>query len=85
MAIVLHHQTAQQFADRLRKRWRNSTREECARIAWWIRKRIVNGDVTQAQLRTAFDMTQAQWNALRDNKLIPLADAWQAVLDAVGE
>lgn len=85
VTLNLKYQTAAQFAERLRERWRNSTREECARIAWWIRNRIVSGDVTQAQLRTAFGMTQAQWNALRDDKLIPLADAWQAVRDAAGE
>lgn len=85
MALVLRYQTAAQFAARLRAKWRESSRAECARIAWWMMQRVQAGDVTQAQLRNAFDLTQAQWNSLRDNKLIPLANAWQSVLDARGE
>ena len=85
MALNLSHQTAAQFAARLRERWRSSTREECARIAWWVIERLNAGDVTDTQLRNAFGLTVQQWNNLKTAKLIPMHDAWAAVRAAVGE
>lgn len=85
MALNLNHQTPTQFAARLRERWRNSSREECCRIAWWIIERLNAGDVTDTQLRNAFGLTVTQWNNLKTNKLIPMHDAWAAVLVAEGE
>ena len=84
MAINLNHQTAAQFAARLREWWRNSTREECARIAWWIIERINAGDVTDAQLRNAFGLTVAQYNTLK-TKWTNLRTAYNAVQAAAGE
>ena len=85
MALTLHHQTAAQFAARLRKRFRNAEREECARIAHWIMRRIAVGDVTESQVRNAFGLTTQRWNTLKANKLEPLRDAWAAIKDAQGE
>lgn len=85
MAINLKHQTAAQFAARLRERWKGSTREECARIAWWILERIAAGDFTETQVRNAFGLTVTQWNTLKTNKITPLRDAWAAVRAARGE
>jgi len=83
--INLNHQTASEFAARLRERWRRSSQEQCARIAWWIIKRLNAGDVTDTQLRNAFGLTLTQWNALKTSKLIPMHDSWAVVLAAAGE
>ena len=85
MAITLHHQTAAQFATRLRERFRGAEREECARIAHWIMRRIAVGDVTENQVRNAFGLTVPQWTTIKANKLQPLADAWAAIKAARGE
>lgn len=85
MALNLRYQTPAQFAARLRKRFRNAEREECARIAHWILRRIQLGDFTEAQVRNAFGLTVQQWATLRTNKLEPLANAWAAVKAARGE
>lgn len=85
MALTLRHQTAAQFAARLRERFRDAQREECARIAHWIMRRIVVGDVTENQVRNAFGLTVQQWNTLKTNKLEPLRDAWAAIKEAQGK
>ena len=84
MALVLKHQTAAQFVARLRERYRNSSREECARLAAWLYDRFAAGDITQAQIRTAFGLdTTAKWTAFRD-KILALRDHWLAIQSAQG-
>lgn len=84
MALNLRHQTAAQFAARLRERYRNASREEAARIATWVLDRIEAGDITDAQMRTAFSLTAAQWTTLKA-KMTTLRTNWQAVQAARGE
>lgn len=83
--LVLQHQTAAQFAARLRERYRSGEREGLARIAWWIVEQINAGNITDAQVRTAFGFTTIQYTTFKSTKLVPAHDAWQAVLDARGE
>lgn len=54
-------------------------------MAWWLLARIASGDFTETQVRNAFGLTQAQWDALKTNKLIPYRDAWLVVVAARGE
>ena len=84
MALNLKHQTAAQFAARLRERYRNASREECARIATWILNRIEAGDITDAQVRTAFGLTVTQYNNLK-TRMTNLRTNWLAVQAAAGE
>lgn len=84
-SIALNHQTGAEFAERLREKYRQSSKEQCARIAWWIAERILQGQLTALQVRTAFGMDATQWATFRDNKLTPLHDAWAAALAAQGE
>lgn len=77
-------QTKAQFADRLRRRFKNAEGAECARIARWILARIVAGDFTDAQLRTAFGLTVTQWNNLKA-RLQTLVAHHDAVIAARGE
>jgi hypothetical protein len=85
VALNLNHQTAAEFATRLRQRFQTASRDEAARIAWWLIERINVGDITDTQARNAFGLTLTQWNTLKANKLIPLHDAWAAIRQATGE
>ena len=81
----LQHQTAANFADKLRAEYRISTRERVCYLAWWLLRRINEGTFTDAQVRNAFGMTTQQYTTFKTNKLIPMHDHWTAVLVAEGE
>jgi len=79
MALTLNHQTVAQFVTRLRKRIAAADKLEKARLATWLYDRFAAGDITQAQIRTAFDLdTTAKWEAFRD-KIIALRDYYIGV------
>lgn len=84
MALNLRHQTASQFAARLRERYRSASREKAARIATWILNRIEAGDFTDAQVRNAFELNVTQYNQFK-TRLTNLRTAWLAVQAAQGE
>lgn len=84
MALNLKHQTATQFAARLRERYRGASREECARIATWLLNRIEAGDFTDTQVRNAFGLTVGQYTTLK-SKWTTLRANWLAVQAAAGE
>lgn len=84
MALSLRYQTAAQFAARLRARYREATREEAARIATRILDWIDAGDITDAQVRTAFGLTAQQYTTFK-SRLSALRDAYRAVQTAAGE
>lgn len=83
-AITLKRQTLAQFAARMRARYREAGREEAARLATWILNRIDAGHVTDAQVRNAFGLTVAQWNALK-TKMTDMRLHYNAVQSAQGE
>ena len=84
MALLLKHQTAEQFVTRLREAYRNSERERLVLIAKWLLARIQAGDVTDAQCRAAFGLSVTQWNALK-TKMNNAVTAYTAVQAAQGE
>jgi len=84
MAISLQHQTPAQFAARLRARFKGATKAEAARIATWILDHLEAGDFTDAQLRNAWNLSAAQWTALK-SRLTALRTAYRAVDGAAGE
>ena len=84
MAINLSYQTAAQFVARLREYYRNSKREEVARLAKWILDRIEAGDVTDTQVRNAFGMTTIQYTTFK-TKLTTLRDNYNSINLAEGE
>jgi len=85
MALNLQHQTAAELAAKIRTRFRDSSREEAARIAYWLIERINAGDITDAQCESAFGVSPAQWANFKTNKLVPMHDAWAAIRAAAGE
>lgn len=84
MALNLKYQTTQEFANRLRERYRTSDKEECARLAAWLYDHYQAGDFTAAQLRTAFGMDTTQFQTFV-TKVQTLRDHWLAVQAAQGE
>jgi len=75
MALVLKHATKAQLVERLRERFRNAEREEVWRLAAKIKHWYDAGDVTAAQLRTAFGMTAAEFSTFA-GKLTTWAGKW---------
>jgi hypothetical protein len=84
MALLLKHQTAEQFVARLRAAYRDGQRERLVQIARFIIARIQAGDITDAQCRTAFGLNTTQWNTLK-TKMQNLITAANAVESANGE
>jgi len=84
MALLLKHQTGEQFITRLREAYRNSERERLVLIAKWLLARIQAGDVTDAQCRTAFGLNTTQWNTMK-TKMQNAVTAYNAVQAAQGE
>jgi hypothetical protein len=82
--LPLRFQTAAEFLQRIRDIYRHLSREQLARLARWITRRIDAGDVTVAQLRNAWGLTLAQWNAL-ETRMRALRTNIEAVDAAVGE
>lgn len=56
MALILKHQTAEQFVSRVRAAYRDGQRDVLLRIARFIIGRIQSGDITDAQCRNAFGL-----------------------------
>jgi len=83
-APAMRFQTGAAFLARLRGLYRNGRAEKLARIARWIRRRIIAGDVTETQVQNAFGLTNPQWNALK-SKMQALDEALQLVDEAEGE
>jgi hypothetical protein len=83
MALLLKHQTAQEFIARFRQAYRNGERERLVQLAKFIISRIQAGDITDAQCRNAFGLTTTQWNTMK-TKMTNLIAASNQVQSAVG-
>lgn len=84
MALILKHQTPEAFIARVRQAYREGNNETLVKIARFLIARVQAGDVTDAQLRTAFGLNNTQWNALK-TKMQALIKADNDIKSAVGE
>ncbi|MBP8293126.1 MAG: hypothetical protein KAX65_10150 [Caldilineaceae bacterium] len=84
MALILKHQTPEAFIARVRQAYRDGDSERLVKIARFLIARVQAGDVTEAQLRSAFGMNVTKWNALK-TRMQSLITADNAVKAAVGE
>jgi hypothetical protein len=84
MALILKHQSVEAFVARVRAAYREGNPETILKIARFLIARVQAGDITTAQIRSAFGMNAAQWTTLRD-KMLALVAADNAVKSAVGE
>lgn len=83
--LTLNEQTKAQFAAKVRAAYKNATAAEACRMAYWLLRRIANGDLTDAQCQNAFGLTATQWTNVKTNRLTPQSNAWASVLAAVGQ
>lgn len=77
MAFNPKHQTKVQYLRRLRERYREATRMDACRLANRILRHLSDGDVTLAQMQTAWNMTAQEWAAKAVNLQVR-ADKWLA-------
>lgn len=84
MAILLKHQTVEAFVARVRAAYRDGNTDTLLKVARFLVARIQAGDITAAQVRTAFGLNSTQWTALRA-RMQALIDADNTVKSAVGE
>jgi hypothetical protein len=84
MALLLKHQTAEQFIARVRQAWRDGQSERLVQIAKFIIARIQAGDITDAQCRTAFGLNTTQWNT-KKTQMQALINASNTVQSAIGD
>jgi hypothetical protein len=84
MALILKHQTAEAFIARVRQAYRDGDSERLVKIARFLIARVQAGDVTDAQLRTAFGLNATQWTALK-TRMQNLITADNTIKSAVGE
>lgn len=69
---------------KIRERYLKSTGIETCRIARWIVDRLNDGSVTVVQMRTAFNVTPAQWNSI-NGRMDNFSASLTSVENAVGE
>lgn len=84
MAIILKHQTVEQFVARVRAAYREGNYGRIVQIARFLIARIQAGDITDAQCRTAFGLNATQWNNLK-TKMQGYINADNTVKAAAGE
>lgn len=84
MPLNLKHQSTSQFVTRLREAYRNADPERVISLANFIILKVQSGDLTEAELRTAFGKSTSQWTAFK-NRMNALINARNTVRSAVGE
>lgn len=84
MALLLKHQTVEQFVTRLRAAYRDADRERLVTIASFVLARIQAGDLTDAQCRAAWGLNVAGWNTLKA-RMNGFVNARAQIAGAVGE
>lgn len=84
MALLLKHQTIEQFVSRLREAYRTSEQDRNIQLCEFIITKIQAAEITDSQCQAAFEKSVGQWNALKAKMNTRIA-AKQAVRSAVGE
>jgi hypothetical protein len=77
MALILNHQTKVQYLKRLRDRYKEAVKIEACRLAYKMLRHLSDGDVSQANMLNAWNMTADEW-AVKAVKLQARADKWAA-------
>ena len=86
MALNLRHQSASEFAAKFWARVQAADKLEFAKLMYWLTRRLVAGDLTDAQARNSFNtafgrsLTAGQWTTLRANRITPAHDRYAAML-----
>lgn len=84
MALLLKHQTPEQFLARLRAEYREAVGDRLLTLARYVLNSVAVGDVTDAQYRVAFGRSTSQWTSLK-NRMNTLVNARNTLDTAIGE
>lgn len=84
MALLLKHQTVEQFVIKFREAYRSSEQDKNVMLGEFIIAKIQAAEITDAQCQKAFGKTAGQWNALKA-KMNARITARQTLRSAVGE
>lgn len=86
MALNLRQQTLAEFAARFWVRVRRADRMELSRLMYWLERKLVAGDITDAQARGSFNLAfgrnlnATQWTSTRTNRVKRAHDRYAAML-----
>lgn len=84
MALLLKHQTQQEFVQRFRQAYQEAAQERVVQLARFLLNKITSGDLTDTQVRNAFNLTVNQWNTLK-TKMQTWISNYDSVQAAAGE
>ena len=84
MALLLKHQTQQEFVQRFRQAYQEATQERVVQLAKFVLNKITAGDLTDTQVRNAFNLTVNQWNTLKTKMQTWVAN-YESFQSAAGE
>ena len=84
MALLLKHQTQQEFVQRFRQAYQEATQERVVQLAKFVLNKITAGDLTDNQVRNAFNLTVLQWNNLKTKMQTWVAN-YESFQSAAGE
>lgn len=84
MALKFKYAMKAKFGSVMREKFRNATGLELYRLAAKIQAYQDAGDLSDAEMRTLFDLSMPQWATLK-GKIKKYADAWNAMQNEVGE
>lgn len=82
--IILKDASKQDYANAIRVEFKNAEKEEAWRLAYKLYSRYQAGDFTAIQLRTAFGMSQVEFQAFAV-RIQQGHDKWVELQGAVGE
>lgn len=84
MALVLKHQTKEQFMSRFRQRYRDSSGEQCAKLSSWLLDRIDDQDFTDEQVINAFNFKVSELIQFK-TRMNTLRSSLRHIRSAIGE
>ena len=64
MAIILKHQTVEAFVAKVRAAYRDGDSATLVAISRFLIAAVQAGDITEAQIRTAFGVNTTQWTSI---------------------
>lgn len=91
MALTLTKQTKAEFAarfwDAVKKAYQANDKEAFARLVWWLYQRVLDGTFTSNEVRNSYNnaynksLTSSEWNTFVNDRIIPIAERYQEILD----
>lgn len=84
MALLLKHQTPEQFLARLRAEYREAVGDRLLVLTRYVINSVAVGDFTDAQYRAAFSRSTSQWTSLK-GRMNALINASNMLNTAIGE